>query len=138
MLPKKLMSTIRSFEDIQAWQKARVFCQNVERIMNEGKFARDFALRDQINASSGSIMDNIAEGFERGGNREFINFLSYSKGSAGEAKSQLFRAYDRKYISEDLFNKLKSDAEEIGRMIGAFMVYLQKSPLKGPKFKDRP
>jgi four helix bundle protein len=131
------MKTIKEFEDIQAWQKARSFCAQIDQIVNEGKFARDFALRDQINRSSGSIMDNIAEGFERGGNKEFINFLSYAKGSAGESKSQLYRALDRNYISEEQFNAMSNDSTEIGRMIGGFMRYLQTSAYRGVKFKDR-
>jgi four helix bundle protein len=86
------MATIKKFEDIEAWQKARVLCQEIYRISREGQFAKDFALRNQICASSGSIMDNIAEGFERGGRKEFIQFLGIAKGSSGEVKSQLYRA----------------------------------------------
>jgi four helix bundle protein len=131
------MKTIQQFEDIQAWQRARSFCAQIDQVAKEGKFARDFALRDQINRSSGSIMDNIAEGFERGGNKEFINFLSYAKGSNGESKSQLYRAFDRNYISKDKFDVLSNDSTEIGRMIGGFIHYLQSTAYRGTKFKDR-
>src|SRR5690606_5076858 len=93
------MATIKEIEDIHAWRKAREFAQKAYKISNQGTFARDFPLKDQLNRSSGSTMDNIAEGFGRGGNREFANFLSYARGSAEESKSQVYRAYDRKYIT---------------------------------------
>jgi four helix bundle protein len=130
------MATIKSFEDIEAWQRARVFSQKIYDLTGEGSFARDYSLRNQINDSSGSIMDNIAEGFERGGNREFINFLSYAKGSAGETRSQLYRAFDRKHIDEATFVTLKAEALEISKMISGFMTYLQRTSIKGSKFLE--
>ncbi len=81
------MATIQNFEDLKVWQKSRILCQQIFDLITTGKFAKDFALIDQINRSSGSIMDNIAEGFGRMGNREFINFLTYSYASALECKS---------------------------------------------------
>jgi four helix bundle protein len=131
------MATITSFTDILAWQKARGLSKGIYVLTCSGTFARDFGLKDQINRATGSIMDNIAEGFERGGSYEFVNFLSYAKASAGETISQLFRAWDRRHISEDEFNKLKLDAEEIGRLIASLMSYLNRTNIRGQKFKGR-
>ena len=130
------MATKRSFEDLEVWQKARAFAVRVYDLTNEGSFAKDYSLKDQINRSAGSIMDNIAEGFDRGGNRELITFLSYSKGSAAETRSQLYRAFDRKHIEQNTLNELREEALLISRMISGFMSYLQKSDLKGSKFHE--
>lgn len=131
------MATIQSFEDIDFWQKARSLSNEIYAKTLEGSFSRDFSLRDQINRSSGSVMDNITEGFERGGNREFIQFLSYSKGSCGEVRSQLIRAKDRKHLSDEDFELLSSKALEVGKQIGGFMNYLSRSEIKGTKFIKR-
>jgi four helix bundle protein len=130
------MATIKSFEDMEVWQRARDFANKIYELTIEGSFSRDYSLKDQINKSSGSVMDNIAEGFERGGNKEFILFLSYSKGSVGETRSQLYRAWDRKHISEQTFNNLKEEALLISKMISGFMTYLQSSGMKGSKFHE--
>ena len=87
------MATINKFEDLKVWQKARILCQEVFELIEKEKFCRDYKLKDQINGSSGSVMDNISEGFGRQGNIEFINFLTISNGSALEVKSQLYRAF---------------------------------------------
>ena len=131
------MATIEKFEDLKVWQKARVLCIEVHTLTRMGNFSKDFELRNQINRSSGSIMDNIAEGFGRKGNMEFINFLTYSGGSNSECKSQLYRAYDRKYITEEKREELALLSDEIGKMLSGFISYLGESEIKGIKFKGR-
>ena len=129
------MATIQNFEDLKVWQKAGLLCAEVFSLTSIGKLSRDFGLKDQINRSSGSIMDNIAEGFGRKGNLEFINFLTYSNGSACECKSQLYRAYDRNYITEEKRKELSDLADEIIKMIISLIAYMGGSGLKGIKFK---
>ncbi len=84
------MSTLKSFEEIESWQKARELTRKVYTVSNQGAFTKDFGLRDQIRRASVSIMSNIAEGFERDGNREFLQFLTVAKGSSGEVRAQLY------------------------------------------------
>lgn len=129
------MGKIEKFEDIEVWKQARVICQTLETLFNETSLGKNYALRNQMERSSGSIMDNIAEGFGRGGNQEFHNFLSYSKGSASELKSQLYRALDKSLISEEQFKILFEQCNLTENKIGAFMFYLRKSDLKGLKYK---
>ena len=129
--------TIERFEDIKAWQKARGMTKAVYGITKAGDFARDFSLRNQIQAASVSTMSNIAEGFERGGDKEFIQFLSHSKGSCGELRSQLYVALDQNYITPIKFDEIYSQASEVGRLISGFMTYLQRSRVGGQKFRGR-
>lgn len=132
------MATITKFEELEVWQLARELANEIfELFTTSEKFSKDFKLRDQINGSSGSVMDNIAEGFERGGRNEFINFLTYAKGSAGEVKSQLYRALDRKYITQEQFDQLYEKTDLIGKKTGSFINYLNTSTHKGNKFKNR-
>ena len=131
------MGTIQNFEDLKTWQKARALCLEIHLISSIGNFSKDFGLKDQINRSSGSIMDNIAEGFGRKGNIEFINFLTYANGSVSECKSQIYRAFDRGYIDEGKKEELIALAQEIIKMTNSFIVYLGGSDLKGFKFKAR-
>jgi four helix bundle protein len=125
---------IERFEDLEIWKEARELCSKVFEITSIEPFCRDFKFRDQIRASSGSIMDNIAEGFERGGNKEFIQFLSISKGSCGETRSQSYRAFDYKYIKQDILDELISRTTQLSKKISSLMIYLKKSDFKGPKF----
>lgn len=130
------MATIEKFEDIRAWKEARQFCSLIYEFIQREQFKKDFRLREQINGSSGSIMDNIAEGFERGGNKEFINFLRYSKGSGGEARSQLYRAFDRKYITKEEFANASVMVQRINGRIQRLIEYLMNSDFKGPNYKQ--
>ena len=130
------MAKISRFEDIEAWQKARFMTKAIYQVTSQGPFARDFALRDQIRRAGVSSMSNIAEGFERDGNREFIQFLSNSKGSIGEVKSQLYVALDARFLNEPEFNRLYELAHEAGRLTGGFMRYLQTSAYRGRKFDE--
>jgi len=131
------MSTITRFEDLKVWQKAKLLCQEIFALTEQGKFSRDYKLKDQINSSSGSVMDNIAEGFGRQGNIEFINFLTIANGSVMEVKSQLYRALDRKYLEQDKFDELIHLITEISRMLQSLITYLGKSDFRGQKFKAR-
>lgn len=131
------MATIKRFEDLDAWKKARELSKKIFELTDKGSFKQDFALINQINSSSGSAMDNIAEGFERGGRKEFLQFLSIAKGSAGETRSQLYRAFDKKYLDEKKFNELYGEVIDISKIISGLMEYLNKSEIKGSKFKDR-
>jgi four helix bundle protein len=127
------MAKIEKFEDIEAWKKARELTKAINAVSNEGPFTRDFVLRDQIRRASVSIMSNIAEGFERGSNKEFIQFLYIAKGSAGEVRSQLYVALDQGYIKQEIFASLSKEASEISRMISGFVSYLSSSEMRGAK-----
>ena len=129
------MATITRFEDLEIWQEARRLSKEIHLICVETELKTDFRFRDQIKASSGSVMDNIAEGFERNGNLEFRQFLSIAKGSAGETRSQLYRAYDCNYINEIKLNQLKIDFENLSGKINNFISYLNKKDFKGTKFQ---
>ena len=129
------MNKIERFEDIIAWQKARQLTQQVYGFARQGSFARDFGLRDQVQRASVSTMANIAEGFERGGDKEFIQFLSTAKGSCGEVKSHLYVALDQNYVSAEQFKDLYAQADEVSRLTAGFMAYLQQSKVGGHKFK---
>jgi four helix bundle protein len=129
------MATFKKFEDIEAWQKARQLTRQIYRVSRTGSFARDFGLKDQIRRASVSIMSNIAEGYDRSGTGEFIQFLATAKGSAAEVKCQLYVALDEGYISDSTFEDLSTLAAEIGNMIGGLILYLRRSGLRGTKYK---
>lgn len=132
------MATVMRFEELEIWQLARELAKDIFELYSNSKpFSKDFGLIDQINRASGSVMDNIAEGFERNGRKEFLQFLSIAKGSCGEIKSQLYRALDRNYILQEHFDCLCNKAELLGRKIGAFIKYLTTSPHQGAKFKTK-
>lgn len=102
-----IMGSIGKFEELKIWQQAREICNDIWKIIQETPLKQNFKLRDQIDGASGSIMDNIAEGFERNGNKEFLQFLSIAKASCGEVRSQLYRCLDREYIDKEQFNTIK-------------------------------
>lgn len=129
------MATIKKFEDLEIWQSARKLNADVYPILEILKEERSFKFKDQLDASAGSVMDNIAEGFERDGNREFIQFLAISKGSLGEVRSQLYRAFDRNVIDENKLNELQNNCLELAAKIARFMIYLNKADYKGNKYK---
>lgn len=130
------MATIERFEDLEMWKLSRSLFNDIGDLIVKDKFRKNYRLIGQIEGSSGSIMDNLAEGFERGTKAEFILFLGYAKGSSGELRSQLYRSFDRKYISEEEFNKFSVSAKRISAMIQKFIEYLRKTSIKGIRQKD--
>src|SRR5688572_8671111 len=126
---------IKKFEDLESWKKARKLTNTVYEATAAGNFARDFGLKDQIRRASISILSNIAEGFERGGDKEFLQFLAVAKGSSGEVRAQLYIALDQGYLPRDVFDQLSKNASEISRLISGMMKYLSKSELKGTKYR---
>ena len=131
------MATIKKFEEILAWKKARELNKLIGIYIDTGRFKNNFRLINQIEGSAGSIMDNIAEGFERSGYREFLQFLYISKGSCGEFRSQLYRAVDRNYVSQEEFTVLYDQAREVIVMLQKLIDYLETSDFKGTKYKSR-
>ncbi len=132
------MATVKSFEDLEVWKKARELSLNIYSATLSESFSKDYALRNQINSASGSVMDNIAEGFERGGRREFIQFLSYAKGSGGEVKSQIYRAVDRGHISKEDSERFQNEILEVSKMIGGLINYLKNTSIEAPKYTKEP
>ncbi len=126
---------ITRFEEIEAWQAARKLTAAVYTITSNGDFSRDFGLVDQIRRASVSVMSNIAEGFERGGNREFVQYLYIAKGSAAEVQSQLYVALDAGYLGQEKFRELFEQARSTAHLIGGFIRYLTGTDRKGVKYK---
>jgi four helix bundle protein len=122
---------VTKFEDLDAWRKSRELTRLIYLASAQGEFGRDFALRDQIRRAAVSVLSNIAEGFERCGDREFHHFLSMAKGSIGEVRAQLHVALDLGFLSEDQFKDLHARAYEIGRMLGGLLRYLDRSGSNG-------
>ena len=131
------MATITQFEDLEIWQLSRVQTNDFDKMVETTSLAKDFELRNQMNASSGSVMDCIAEGFDRSGNNEFKNFLIIAKGSNGEFRSQLYRCLDRKHIIRERFDELYAKNVILGNKIMSFITYLQNSHYKGQRYKTK-
>ncbi|WP_138992569.1 four helix bundle protein [Larkinella sp. C7] len=129
------MAKINRFEDLEVWKLSRKLAQDIFWLSQEGSFSKDFELKNQVNRASGSIMDNIAEGFGRANRAEFILFLGYSTGSSTEVKSQLYRALDCKHIQQEQFELFYSNTDRIGKMLFGLIQSLKKSPVRGLKYK---
>jgi len=132
------MATVQRFEDLIVWTLARQLYQKISALVSEKRRLMDFALIHQIEKSSGSIMDNIAEGFERGNRKEFIQFLGYAKGSCGELRSQAYRMLDKKTISEEEFQTILNLCQRTSNLIFRLMTKLQQSPIPGSRHKQKP
>ena len=132
------MATIKRFEDLEIWKMALVQTEEFYKLMMSSNLRNDFSLKDQMNSSSGSVMDNIAEGFERSGNKEFKQFLIIAKGSNGEYRSQLFRCLSRNYLKKDQFDYLYEANLVIGNKIMTLISYLQNSEYLGESRKPKP
>ena len=130
------MGSISRFEDVEAWKMARQLTREIYSMTSTGLFSRDYGLRDQLRRASVSIMSNIAEGFERGGSKEFRQFLAVAKGSAGEIRSQLYIAPDAGYIDPTSFDHLSRLTMDISRCLAGFIRYLASSELKGNKLRE--
>ena len=127
--------TIQRFEELEIWKNARLLCIKIRELSINTNLSKDFSLKDQILRSSGSIMDNIAEGYERDGTKEFIQFLYIAKGSLGETRSQIYRCYDAKHILEEQHNILLNDCLNLSAQIKKFINYLVSSDMPGHKKK---
>ena len=129
------MATIKRFEDLEVWQLARELAKDIYAISKSDIFSKDYRFCGQIRASAGSIMDNIAEGFERDGQKEFIQFLFIAKGSSGECRSQLYRAFDVGYIDKETFDDCCKKLITVSVSLSKFIKYLKESEIKGLKYK---
>lgn len=122
------MPTITRFEDIRAWQTARALTQQIYRLSNQGAFARDFGLRDQMRRAAVSIMSNVAEGFESGSRAQFVRYLGLAKASAGELRAQLYVALDAGYVDGETFAALFDQAQKCSGQLSRFIAYLKANP----------
>ena len=131
------MATIERFEQLISWQEARSLNKIIGKLIDSGRFKNSYQLINQVEGSAGSIMDNISEGFERSGNKEFMQFMYIAKGSCGELRSQLYRALDRGYITQNEFDSLSIHAMKISSLIQKLITYLGNSTSKGAKYKPK-
>lgn len=129
------MASVKDFEELAIFQKARELSQKIYPVTNKDGFKSDFRFVQQIRAAAGSIMDNIAEGFERGGNKEFLNFLYIAKGSCGEVRSQLIRANDVGYLTKEEYNELYTECRKLSASIMNLIKEIKSSEMVGSKYK---
>jgi four helix bundle protein len=130
------MAIVLRFEELEIWQQARDICKKIRKITEASiSFSKDFSLKSQILRSSGSVMDNIAEGFERNGKKEFINFLYIAKGSLGEVRSQIHRSFDAEHIEKTEYDAFIEECYNLSGKIAHFISYLSRSEFKGTKMK---
>lgn len=129
------MATFKRFEEIESWKRARQLTNRVYELSGQGTFARDFALKDQVRRACVSIMSNIAEGHDRSGTGEFVQFLATAKASAAEVRCQLYVALDQGYIDNEAFEELGRTALETQCLIGGLINYLKRSGYKGTKYR---
>ena len=129
------MATVRDFEELAIFQYARVLSAKLYPITQRKEFKNDLRFVQQIRAAAGSIMDNIAEGFERSGNKEFVNFLYIAKGSCGEVRSQLIRANDAGHITQEEFDELYVECRKLSAAIMNFIKEIKSSDMVGSKYK---
>jgi four helix bundle protein len=130
-----MMARIERFEEMEAWKGARELTKMVYEATSVGRFASDFGLKDQIRRAAVSVLSNIAEGFERGGNKEFLQFLATAKGSCGEVRAQLYVALDQSYLNDAQWSAISNKSLEVSRMISGFIRYLRQTDMVGSKFK---
>ncbi|HMS43845.1 MAG TPA: four helix bundle protein [Pyrinomonadaceae bacterium] len=128
------MANIERFEDLEIWQLAKSLANQIYDVTALGKFSQDYVLRDQVRRAAVSIFSNIAEGYERNGNKEFVQFLYIAKASCGEVRAQMIFAKDRNYVSENEFEQMNKSLISLGNQIGGFIKYLRNSEIKGFKF----
>ncbi|MGZ8426610.1 MAG: four helix bundle protein [Candidatus Binatia bacterium] len=126
---------VKLFEDLEVWKEARRLTQRIYQLTKDESFAKDFGLRDQIRRAAESVMSNIAEGFERGGNQEFVQFLYVAKASCGEVRSQVYVALDQSYVASTAVDELTNSFKRLSSMISNLITYLRKSGMKGEKFR---
>jgi four helix bundle protein len=131
------MATITRLEELEIWQQARIYAKEVGEVLRQKVFDIEFGLKQQMKNASGSVMDNIAEGFGRGSKNEFVNHLTIAKGSLEESRSQLYRCRDHDLMADDKFKELLSQSETLVKRITGLINYLNQSSLKGNKFKNR-
>lgn len=132
------MGTIKRFEDMEVWQKSRELSKAVYQATSRREIAFDSALREQMRRAVVSIVSNIAEGFERGSDKELRQFLIIAKGSAGEIRAQLYVALDASYLSTEDFEQLSERTTELGRMLAGFVKYLNQSNIEGNRLREFP